>query len=81
MFVLFFVIPALIGLLVAFLFNPINVVLNIVQIVLFVCALAFGTVAFFQGFFETSSTGYFFVAAFLWLFTVMARKPRTEASY
>lgn len=81
MFVLFFLIPAVLGLLVAFLFNPINVVLNLVQIGLFFVTLACGTVAFFQGFFETPATSYFFGAGILWLLLVFFRAPVASTEY
>lgn len=81
MFVLFFLIPVVLGLLVAFLFNPINVVLNLVQIGLFVVTLACGTVAYFQDFFETPATSYFFGAGILWLLLAFFRAPVASTGY
>lgn len=81
MFVLFFLIPAILGLLVAFLFNPINVVLNLLQIGLFFVTIACGTVAYFQGFFETPATSYFFGAGILWLLVAFFRAPVALPGY
>jgi len=81
MFVLFFLVPAVLGVLIAFLFNPINVALNLVQIGLFFVILACGTVAYFQGFFETPATSYFFGAGVLWLLLGFFRAPVASTGY
>jgi len=81
MFVMFFLIPAVLGLLLAFLFNPIHVVLNLLQIALFFVTLACGTVAYFQGFFETPATSYFFGAGIFWLLLAFFRAPVASTGY
>lgn len=72
MFVLFFLIPAALGVLIAFLFNPVDVALNLLQIGLFLVALACGTVAYFQGFFDTAATSYFLFSGIPWLLLIFS---------
>lgn len=78
---LLFLVPAVLAMLVSFILSPVQVTLNVVQIVAFLAAAFFGFVAYYQGFFSSSSTLYFAVAAGTWLCLLFFRRPKTTPHY
>lgn len=81
MFIILFVIFFALGLLFAFILNPVNVFSNVVQFVMGIAAIIAGIVAYFQGFFETAATGYFLIAGVGWVVTVMMRSRPVAVDY
>lgn len=79
--VLLLLVPAVLAMLVSFILNPVQVTLNVVQIVAFLAAAFFGFVAYYQGFFSSISTLYFAVAAGMWLCLLFFRRPKTPPHY
>jgi len=74
-------VPLLIGLVIAFVLNPVHVFLNIIQIGLGISTLVCGTVSYFQGFFESAASGYFIASAGLWLLLVLLRSASAAVDY
>lgn len=78
---LLFLIPAAIGLVMAFAMHPVRVVSNLVQLGAFLCTAVFGLLAYSQGFFDGVYTVYFLVTGGVWVVMLMARSPEPQPVY